>query len=105
MALTVHQVAEKLGIDSNTTDRVLFEVKVNQGRLKLCEKPHDFSIVLDRITKEPIENPTPDQRLFARCRCTKCGGEVDAMARLWYERGLEDKAERPAVDNKAVAGK
>ena len=63
------------------------EVKANSATLEKCDL-HDFSIVLDRSTKEPIQNPTPQQKFGARFKCTRCGGVVDGITRIWYDRGL-----------------
>lgn len=56
---------------------LLAQVKVNQARLMGCAL-HDF-------------RPSGDTRqLGQRYRCATCEGEVDALAREWYERGMRD---------------
>lgn len=69
----------------------LFElIQLNHKKLDSCSKPHEFLICLDRRTRQPLENPTPQQQFGARWRCSKCGGDVDSVVRLWYNRGLKD---------------
>jgi hypothetical protein len=55
------------------------EVQENHRRLDLCVVPHEFTVDI-----------TPDRTLFKRWACSKCGGQVDAPGKLWYERGLKD---------------
>lgn len=62
-------------IDSHA---ILAQVRANQAALKGCAGPHDFS-----VNSEP-------RRLGGRWRCTRCGGEVDFLARHWYQNGLVD---------------
>ncbi len=47
------------------------EMKANQQRLNGCDG-HDFMDIPD-----------------TKCRCTKCGGELDKAQAVWYTRGLE----------------
>jgi transposase-like protein len=56
--------------------QILKEVKANQARLNACEGPHDF---------QPMG---PTDKLRQRYRCSKCQGEVESLARTWYEDGL-----------------
>lgn len=86
---TIEQVSKIVGIPSEESKRIFQEVKDNSKLLESCPR-HDFSIVLDRRTKTPIENPTPQQRFGAYFRCANCGGRVDGLARIWYDRGLKD---------------
>jgi len=53
------------------------EVEQNQRRLESCDR-HDF-------------HPKDGKQTFM-CRwvCSKCQGEVDSLARLWYDKGLND---------------
>jgi hypothetical protein len=69
-------------------DTMLAEIKANNMKLDTCPR-HDFSIVLDRHTKQPIESATPAQRFGAKFQCARCAGIVDGIARIWYERGLK----------------
>lgn len=50
-------------------------VKANHAKLDGCSG-HDFSLM-----------PDPRQR---KRLCTVCGGEVDVVSALWYERGSRD---------------
>ncbi len=91
--MSVKETLSKItGVKPAEIDSIVAEVKKNSALLKTCAR-HDFSIVLDRRTKQPIENPTPAQRFGARFKCNRCGGIVDGIARIWYERGLSDAAE------------
>jgi len=83
------QISEVTGVKPDLFDSILVEVKANMALLETCQR-HDFSIVIDRRTKQPIENPAPSQRFGAKFKCTRCGGIVDGSARIWYDRGLND---------------
>ena len=61
-------------------------VKANHRVLDDCPR-HDFSTDCD-----------PDKPLGKHWRCVNCGGRVDAMAKLWYERGI---ASVPATPSRA----
>lgn len=52
------------------------QVVENDKLLKSCLL-HSFDIDL-----------SPDRKIGKRWKCSKCNGEVDSMAKLWYERGL-----------------
>jgi len=90
MNKTIHQVGEMVGIPSRETDQILVQVRDNTAKLEGCSGPHDFSIALDRHTKQPIPipNPTPAQTLGCKWQCSKCGGYVDAIDKSWHNRGL-----------------
>lgn len=51
-------------------------VRANLSKLGLCKRPHEFI--------------KQGEGLRAKHRCTKCGGEVDALYADWYNQGLED---------------
>jgi hypothetical protein len=87
---TIQEFGESVGIPSRDTDSILAQVRANQAALDKCEGPHDFSVCLDRRTKQPIANPTPQQMFGAKWACSKCSGYVDGIDRLWYNRGLKD---------------
>jgi|GEM_PF-5509401 hypothetical protein len=87
---TIHQVGKMVGIPEMETDAILVKIRANQELLDKCVKPHDFSVCLDRHTKQPITNPSPEQCFGAKWRCSKCGGYTDSVNRSWYNRGLED---------------
>lgn len=53
------------------------KVKANHARLDACPGPHAF------------EDVTLTRTLNKHYRCTLCGGEVDAVAKRWYEHGLK----------------
>lgn len=86
---TIHQVT---GLSPKVQDEIWLQVKANQKVLDSCSF-HEFSICLDRHTKQPIGNPTPAQRFGAKWRCSRCGGDVDGHAKMWYERGQSDARE------------
>jgi len=88
MNKTIHKVGEMVGIPSRETDQILAQVRANTAKLEGCSEPHDFSIALNRHTKQPLPNPTPQQTFGCRWQCSKCGGHVDAIDKSWYNRGL-----------------
>lgn len=53
------------------------KVKANRAHLDACPGPHAF------------EDVTPERPIGKTYRCTTCGGEVDAVAKHWYEHGLK----------------
>ena len=53
------------------------DIKENHRKLDGC-RFHEFSI-----------DVTLDKKFDKRYRCIKCGGEVSAMAKHWYEKGKE----------------
>lgn len=63
-------------IDSNA---IMAEIRANTAQLDGCVKPHNFSV-----------DASPDKPLFKKWQCSKCGGKVDAINKIWYERGLRD---------------
>jgi len=82
------RLARLTGISPAVQDEIWKEVKANQQRLEECIAPHDFSICLDRTSRQPIAKPTPQQIFGAKWRCSKCQGVVDGMVRNWYNKGL-----------------
>lgn len=59
--------------------------RANSKKLDDCAGPHDLSVDLSG----------PAVILGKRWGCAKCGGEVDGIRKLWYERGLaHGRAER-----------
>jgi len=60
------------------------DVQANAKKLAGCAGPHDFSIAR-----------SPEKKLTGRWACSRCGGEVDPIAKLWYERGLADARKAP----------
>lgn len=63
--MTIFQLAAKFGIHKGEMDDILFEIKVNNAQLDHCDKPHDFSICIDRKTKRPVSDPKPIDVLVA----------------------------------------
>lgn len=57
------------------------QVKANSAKLHACAW-HDF----ERIPRED-DGPTAKSRPGDRWRCVHCGGEIDAVAHSWHERG------------------
>lgn len=53
------------------------EVKENHKKLDSCNK-HDFSI-----------DVTPAIKFGKKYKCSSCGGVVDGITKLWYEKGVE----------------
>lgn len=88
--MTIFQLASKFGIRKGDMDDILFEIKVNTAQLNHCDKPHDFSICIDRKTRLPVSNPQPIQMLGCKWECSKCGGRVQSTDKGWYEKGLKD---------------
>lgn len=87
----IEQLTAATGFKRPEIDTIFKEVKANQAMLSDCAKPHDFSIALDRRTKEPIHGGiTPHQRFGCKWKCSKCGGIVDTLHKLHYEQGLKD---------------
>jgi len=55
------------------------KMKQNIETLGKCKTPHDFSIDL-----------TPEKTLNKKWKCSRCGGEVQALSKLYYELGYND---------------
>jgi hypothetical protein len=53
------------------------KIKENHRKLDGCCF-HEFTI-----------DATTDKKLDKRYRCVNCDGEVNAMAKHWYEKGIE----------------
>lgn len=72
------EVVSKIsGISSEEANAIWQQVKENQRKLEACPR-HDFSIDLK-----------PDQSYGKRFCCSKCGGEVDHITKVWYETGVK----------------
>ena len=87
---TIQQVGEMVGIPAKQTDEILVQIRANQAKLDACDNPHDFTVCLNRYTKQPIPAPTPAHMFGAMWACSKCGGYVDSINKEWYNRGLAD---------------
>ena len=81
---SIHDVAEMVGIPRSDSEQILKEVRTNIATLDACAR-HNFSVPVDRHTKQPIPNAT----FACKWKCSKCGGVVDGSARNWYNLGLE----------------
>ena len=58
-------------------DHIFEEVKENQRTLESCSD-HDFSIDL-----------TKDKVIDKKYRCSRCGGVIGGVSRMWYLKGRE----------------
>ena len=74
--------------DPDTINEIFKQVKRNHKKLDECVGPHDF--------KPLIED---GDKLIRDYRCTRCGGVIDAINKIWYDRGrihgLEDGLNNP----------
>lgn len=61
-------------------DEIWNEVKENGKKLDSCTK-HDFSI-----------DTEPDKKFGKKYQCPNCGGHIDAIKKMWYEKGLKHGA-------------
>lgn len=86
--ISIHEIASKLGINRETMDEILFDIKCNNWLLEHCNFPHDFSLTVDKTGKE-IQNPTSLDRLKGKSKCSKCEGTVSNIDASWYRKGLE----------------
>lgn len=86
----IEQLENVTGFKRPEIDKIFQEVKANSALLDACSKPHDFSICIDRRTKQVLDNPTPAQRFGAKWKCSKCGGVVDGLRKISYCDGLKD---------------
>ena len=90
MSTIVQQLEEITGQKPGTVDKIFQQVKANSAKLDSCAGPHVFSVPLERRTKEPVTGTlTPAQRFGCHWRCSQCGGQVDSITKLWYEKGLK----------------
>ncbi len=62
---------------------LMLAVRANHGRLNGCLR-HEFAPA--PVKPGSVASRTP---LVLRYRCAACGGEVDAHAHYWYQRGRE----------------
>lgn len=73
-------------------DAIVREVQQNRAMLEACTG-HDFSIAIDRRTKQPLDKPS----LLCDWKCVHCGGYVDGTKKNWYERGVAHERAREAA--------
>lgn len=78
------------------TKKLLEEVRKNQAKLEACDG-HEFSVPLNRLTKERLEAPS----LFCDWECVHCGGVVDGPSKRWYDRGLAHGRKAASEDSPA----
>lgn len=57
------------------SQEIIAAVRENAARLAGCAAPHNFERV--------------EAKLFAKYRCTICGGKVDCVNAHWYRLGLD----------------
>lgn len=57
--------------------KLLADIRANNAKLNACSL-HDFSI-----------DATPERQIDKRWRCTRCGGEVFANSKTWYDKGIQ----------------
>jgi hypothetical protein len=75
MADGIKALSDASGLSRESIHEIWEQVKLNHARLKGCAGPHDF---------------TPTTLKFgSKYTCGKCGGEVNASDRSWYETGLD----------------
>ena len=74
------------GLKQKVVNEIWENVKANRAMLESCSL-HDFSIDLK-----------PEQAYGKRFRCSKCGGEVDHITKLWYEKGIEHARKKAGED-------
>lgn len=80
-----------MAIDSK---RLLAEVRENLSRLNDCTD-HKFVVIIKPLA--PGECPPRMPGLGTRYRCSRCQGEVDGMARHWYEKGRTHEHGSPSI--------
>ena len=61
--------------------KIWIDVQENKVKLESCDM-HNFSI--------DITTEQNNKTLLRKWKCSKCGGKVDSVAKIWYERGLKD---------------
>lgn len=66
------------------SQKIIDEVLANIALLEQCVGPHKFTHI--------------EGSVFSKMRCELCGGLVDGIHAIWYQRGLEHGA-RIAAQN------
>jgi predicted RNA-binding Zn-ribbon protein involved in translation (DUF1610 family) len=79
MSVSVHDIAEKVGISRAETDSILKDIFANNTVLASCAFPHDLSIA----------HEIRGTNLVTKFKCSKCGGIVRDTDRHWYVKALE----------------
>jgi len=74
----LNEMMEFATMEPETIKQIWRDVKANHDKLDKCEGPHEFKPI-------PVEGKT----LVRDYLCSKCGGKIDAIHKIWYERGLE----------------
>ena len=82
-------ITQVTGLSPKVQDEIFEQVKANRAKLDACAGPHAFLLCIPRGSCCPVATPTPQQRFGAKWRCTKCGGDVDGVYKIWYELGLK----------------
>lgn len=75
---SIEELLEFARVDKETVQQIWKDVKANQKRLDDCKGPHNF---------RPIHED--GKKLVRDYRCSKCGGKIDAIHKIWYCKGLE----------------
>lgn len=66
-----------MSLRKSEADALWAKIKANQSVLASCAGPHDFSIDF-----------APTKTFGKRWRCSRCQGEIDSIANIYYEEGL-----------------
>lgn len=74
---SLEEIVELADQEPETMNEILRNVKANIAKLDGCKGPHEFAL------SEPEEG-----QVVRRYVCSKCGGHVEAIYKLWYEEGL-----------------
>lgn len=78
MGKNVLEVIEQIsGLGKKTTAEILEQIMENFRKLESCDN-HLFSI-----------DTTPNKKFNKRWQCINCKGEVDTIAKSWYDKGRE----------------
>ncbi len=75
MSNSLETLSKLTGVPSPDMLDIWGKVKANHASLEACKR-HDFG---------SLDN----HKLGAKYTCKHCGGTADAVAVLWYRRGLE----------------
>lgn len=66
--------------------QILEQVRQNQRKLESCAGPHDFTQPARKIGEWVTD-----------WFCAKCGGKIDNINKLWYERGMKHAQATPST--------
>lgn len=74
--MSVVALSEISGISTSEVETIIVKVKENHRLLAGCSR-HTFGL------------PVNEKPFGGHWKCMTCGGEVDAMARHWYQLGMK----------------